>query len=251
MSDPDIPTMPVPKEIDAELAQVIEALIFAAEQPISAATIAEVCKTVTALAPPSEDRIEAIIETLNTAYAETGRAFRIHRWAGGYRMATVSDVAPYLQVLYAERGTRRLSKSLLETLSVVAYQQPVSKSQIDFVRGVDTGYALKKLMEQDFIRIVGRAEGVGRPLLYGTTNRFLERFALHHLEDLPKLREIEELLHDPALQTRPEIQHLNALQEAPDPNLQEAAQEPPTNGHSDSSAPADVPENPQFPEPDV
>lgn len=202
--------------MDAEFAQVVEALVFAAEQPITAASMAEVCQTVTTLAPPSEADIDATVEALNAAYADAGRVFRIHRWAGGYRMATIPEVAPYLQVLYAERGTRRLSRSLLETLAVVAYQQPVSKSEIDFVRGVDTGYALKKLMELDFVDITGRGEGVGRPLLYGTTARFLERFGINALHDLPKMREIEELLADPALQTRPEIQHLQAVQEAPE-----------------------------------
>ena len=132
------------------------------------------------------------------SYRETGRAFRIESWAGGYRMATVREVAPFVRAFVAAEEERRLSRSLLETLSVIAYKQPVTKPEIDFVRGVDADYALKKLLEKSFVTVVGRSEAVGRPLLYGTTDFFLEQFGLAALDELPRPREIEQLLNDPA-----------------------------------------------------
>jgi segregation and condensation protein B len=113
-------------------------------------------------------------------------------------MATVREVAPYVRALVEAEEERRLSRSLLETLAVIAYKQPVTKPEVDFVRGVDAGYALRKLMEKGFAAVVGRSDAVGRPLLYGTTPHFLEQFGLGALDELPRPREIEQLLNDPA-----------------------------------------------------
>ena len=180
------------------LAPVAEALIFAADEPATARRIADVYAGVTGEDAPSEADVRQAVDRLNEAYRETGRAFRIHTWAGGYRMATEPAMAPFLQRFFGGDRPKRLSRALLETLAVLAYRQPVTKPEIDFVRGVDADYALRKLLELGLADVVGRSESVGRPLLYGTTGRFLELFGLASLDELPSLREIEELLADPA-----------------------------------------------------
>ena len=180
------------------LEQVVEGLIFAAEAPMAAARIAEVYALVNGGEPPSSFQVDEMVTQLNEAYAAGGRCFKIYSWAGGYRMATTADVAPYLQAYHDHQRRRKLSRSLLETLAILAYRQPATKPEIDFVRGVDSDYALRKLMELDFVEVQGRSDSLGRPLLYRTTPFFLEQFGLERLEDLPKLREIEDLLSDPA-----------------------------------------------------
>jgi segregation and condensation protein B len=180
-----------------ELQRVAEALIFAGDEPVPAETVAEVYASVRGEEVAGAD-VEEAVEALNRAYRQAGRAFRIRTWAGGYRMATVREVAPYVRALVEAEEERRLSRSLLETLAVIAYKQPVTKPEIDFVRGVDADYALKKLLAKNFVAVVGRSEAVGRPLLYGTTDRFLEQFGLAAIDELPRPREIEQLLNDPA-----------------------------------------------------
>ena len=180
------------------IAQVIEALLFVSDEPVSLQRIMEVLHTVQPAYAPEESEIIAHIDALNQRYESSGSAFRIYEWAGGYRMATVESVAPYIKAYYTEHRKKRLSRSLLETLAIVAYKQPVSKPEVDFIRGVDSGYALGKLMELELITVEGRADAPGRPLLYITTARFLEFFGLKSLEDLPRPREIAELLDDPA-----------------------------------------------------
>jgi segregation and condensation protein B len=180
-----------------ELERLAEALIFTADEPVTPATVTEVYERVLGDAV-GDAAVEAAVEALNLSYQESGRVFRIESWAGGYRMATIAEVAPYVRALVEAEEERRLSRSLLETLAVIAYKQPVTKPEIDFVRGVDAGYALGKLMEKDFAAVVGRSDAVGRPLLYGTTEHFLEQFGLGTLDELPRPREIEQLLNDPA-----------------------------------------------------
>jgi segregation and condensation protein B len=150
------------------------------------------------------------IERLNAYYEETGRAFRIKHWGGGIRMASHPQYARFIRALYDEHRPKKLSRTLMETLSIIAYGQPTTKPEIDFVRGVDSDYAVRKLLEIGLIDIVGRSDSIGRPLLYGTSDRFLEQFGLSSLEALPKLREVEELLGDPAF--KKERLHLLALE---------------------------------------
>ncbi|MFQ5571056.1 MAG: SMC-Scp complex subunit ScpB [Rhodothermales bacterium] len=180
------------------LAQAVEAMVFAADEPVTWERIVAVFGEITQETQPSRERIEAVIEQLNQKYEEQHSAFRIRHWGGGYRMSTTVEVAPYLKALYRQDRHRRLTRSLMETLAILAYRQPATKPEIDFIRGVDADYALRKLLEIGLIDVVGRGDSVGRPLLYGTTQRFLEEFGLAELMDLPNLREIEELLSDPA-----------------------------------------------------
>jgi segregation and condensation protein B len=174
----------------------VEALVFASDVPLRAEDVARAVGEVTGAEVPP-DAVAASVERLNGEYEGTDRAYRIHAWGGGYRMATTEEAAPFLRVLFAQEDERRLSRSLLETLAVVAYRQPVTKPEVDHVRGVGSDYALRSLLEKDFVAIAGRSDGVGRPLLYGTTDRFLDQFGLGSLDDLPRPREIDELLADP------------------------------------------------------
>lgn len=183
---------------NATLERVAEALIFAADEPVGSGAIAGVYTEVTGNEEVDAAAVDEAVERLNRDYADSGRTFRIHAWAGGYRMATIREVAPFVRALVAAEEERRLSRSLMETLSVIAYKQPVSKPEVDFVRGVDADYAIKKLLEKKFVTVVGRSEAIGRPLLYGTTDFFLEQFGLNALNELPRPREIEQLLNDPA-----------------------------------------------------
>jgi len=178
----------------------VEALVFAAEEPIGAKTIANSWAEATGLDVPDPSEIEQAIERINHALVETGRPYAIEKWGGGYRFATRKGLAPFLKALFVTDRQRKLSRTLMESLAILAYRQPVSRSELEFVRGVDCDYAIRKLLEFGLIDVVGRSEKVGRPLLYGTTERFLELFGLHSLDQLPNLRELESILDDPAFQ---------------------------------------------------
>lgn len=187
-----------PSTEDHTLREAAEAIIFAADEPVALSRIAEIVAEVTGRAQPPEAEVEAVIERLNETYEAEGRALEIKKWAGGYRMVTRSSLSPFVKMLYVEEQETSLSRSLMETLAVIAYRQPVTRPEVDFVRGVNSDYAIRKLLEMDLVSVEGRADSVGRPLLYGTTDRFLEQFGLETLDDLPTLREVEDLLDDPA-----------------------------------------------------
>ncbi len=167
--------------------QLVEALILAAGEPISAAKLADI---VPHLKPA---RARELVADLSREYEEQGRGFEIWEVAGGYQLRTRPELAPYVRQLLKERPLR-LSKAAIETLSVVAYKQPVTRAEVEHVRGVDAGPMLRSLVERGLVKIAGHREVPGRPMLYGTTKRFLETFGLRRLEDLPTLREIDELL---------------------------------------------------------
>jgi len=167
--------------------QIVEALVVAAPEPVSAARLADVVPRLT----PA--RARELVEELREDYEREGRAFEIWEVAGGYQIRTRADFAPYLRQLQKERPLR-LSRAALETLSVVAYKQPVTRAEIEHVRGVDAGPVLRSLLDRKLLRIAGHREVPGRPILYATSRRFLEVFGLARLEDLPTLREIDSLL---------------------------------------------------------
>ena len=131
--------------------------------------------------------LDASIEELNAAYAATGRTFRIEHVAGGLRVMTLPEHAPTLEALHRTGAGGKLTPSQLETLAVVAYRQPVLRAEVEAIRGVACGETLRGLMEAHLVRIIGRADEVGRPMLYGTTKRFLEVFGLASTRDLPEV----------------------------------------------------------------
>jgi segregation and condensation protein B len=170
--------------------RIVEALVLGAPEPVSARKIAEV---VPGLEP--EDAV-AIVAELGREYEELGRAFEIWEVAGGYQLRTRPEYASYLRLLHRERPLR-LSRAALETLAVVAYRQPVTRAEVEAVRGVEVDAVIRSLLERQLVRIAGHREVPGRPMLYATTKRFLEVFGLGELDDLPTLREMEELLPPP------------------------------------------------------
>ena len=171
--------------------RIVEAILLATPEPISPARIAEV------LPRCNPSQVRAIVRDLNEEYVERHSAFEIWEVAGGFQMRSLPEFAPYLRQL---QGTRplRLSQAALESLAIIAYRQPVTRAEIEHVRGVDAGAVLRSLLERDLIRVAGHREVPGRPMVYATTRRFLEVFGLASLSDLPTLREIEELLRDRA-----------------------------------------------------
>jgi segregation and condensation protein B len=160
--------------------RIVEAVLFASEAPLAPAEIARAAEGLDAAA------VEAAIEELRREYEAEDRAFQIYRLGDGYQVLTRPEYAPYLERFDAVPKSGRLSQAALETLAIVAYRQPVSRVEIDEIRGVNSGPVLRTLQERGLIEVVGRAEGLGRPLLYGTTRRFLEHFGLRSLEDLPR-----------------------------------------------------------------
>ena len=175
-----------------EKRRIVEALILSSSEPISAVKLAEIipyCKP---------GHAKDFVNELNTEYAEQDRAFEIWEVAGGYQLRTRAEFSGYLQKLQKER-ILRLSQAALETLAIVAYRQPATRAEIEEVRGVDVGAVLKSLLERHLIRIAGQREVPGRPMLYGTTRRFLEVFGLDQLKDLPTLREVDELMGEQGL----------------------------------------------------
>jgi segregation and condensation protein B len=175
-----------------EKRQVLEALLLAAPEPVSAQKLAGVLGEETT---PTE--VRGLLAALEAEYAEAGRGFRIEEVAGGYQLRTLPELAPWLQRLRPQPPLR-LSRAGLETLAIVAYKQPVTRAELEHVRGVDVGAVLASLLERKLVRIAGHREVPGHPMLYATTRRFLEVFGLGSLSDLPTLREIEELLRERA-----------------------------------------------------
>jgi segregation and condensation protein B len=176
---------------DLQLQMNIEAVIFASEEAVTLQTIRHVTgKNL------DSGELQAIVDRLNFEYAATGRTFHIHRIAGGYRFFTKPEFGDILKKLLAPKILRRLSQSLLEVLAVIAYNQPVARSEIQQIRGVSPDYAIDRLLLRGFIEVRGRADSPGKPLQYGTTKEFLDLFHLSSLKDLPKLREIKEILQE-------------------------------------------------------
>jgi segregation and condensation protein B len=164
---------------------VVEAVLFSTDAPLTAAKLAQILD----IGTPGD--VKGHIEALNRRYEESASAFRVQQIAGGYQMFTLPAYAPWIAKLRKARSESRLSQAALETLAIVAYKQPIIRADIEAIRGVAVGDLLVRLREMKLIKIVGRAEEVGRPLLYGTTKRFLEVFGLSSIKDLPKLDEEE------------------------------------------------------------
>jgi segregation and condensation protein B len=172
-----------------ERRRILEALLLSSGEPVTAARLGRI------VPESSAKTVREDIEALNASYAAEGRGFRIEEVAGGHQLRTLPELAPFVQQLEPVPPLR-MSRAGLETLSIIAYKQPVTRAEIEHVRGVDAGPLLRGLLERRLVRIAGHREVPGRPILYATTPRFLEIFGLAALSDLPTLREIEELLRD-------------------------------------------------------
>jgi segregation and condensation protein B len=183
--------------MDNTYLNVIEALIFSSDDSLSAEEIINSIKGIDGEDTEiTKEDIEASVDELNKKYSDENIAFRIKRIADGYVYATTHEFAKYVGYLSSERAKRRLSQAALETLSIIAYKQPVTKPELETIRGVNSDYMLTTLLEKKLIAIKGRAETVGRPLLYCTTDEFLKYFGLNTISDLPKPRELDEIMQD-------------------------------------------------------
>ena len=169
----------------SELKRVVEALIFAAESPLS---LDRLCQ----LTDRSRVEVRPVIKLLQDEYPPAQRGFSLTEVAGGYQFRTDSDLAPWLRKLSKERPFR-FSPAALETLAIIAYRQPITRAEIEYLRGVDSGGVMKTLLDKGLLRILGKKEVPGRPLMYGTSRQFLELFGLRELADLPTLKEFSGL----------------------------------------------------------
>lgn len=174
-------------EASARLVSIVESLLFAANKPLGVREIRQLLKDA------SQRQIQLALKQLGRDLQ--GRGIVLAQVAGGFRLRTDPENSRWVQLLLAERPAR-LSRSQLETLAVIAYRQPVTKPEVDHIRGVDCGAVMKILLDHDLVRIVGRKEEPGRPHLYGTTLKFLEFFNLRSLRDMPDLHEFRELTEE-------------------------------------------------------
>lgn len=199
-----------PPAADAEVAEIaatVEAILLATDAPLSAARIAQVAEL------PGRREVRQAVEQLNEKYERMGCAFRIEQLAGGYQMLTLPEYHDVVGRLLKAKGDSRLSQAAMETLAVVAYRQPVLRADIEAIRGVACGEVLRGLIDKQLVKIVGRAEVLGRPMLYGTTRRFLDLFGLSSLKDLPKVEELRSGAAEPA----GAVEALAAPSDAPPP----------------------------------
>jgi len=173
------------------LGACVEAILLTTDKPLTSAKLAQALSLDGSTKPGA--RIDRAIESLNDVYEQTGRSFRIQNVAGGYRVMTEPDFAPALLAMHGIRQSHKLSKPALETLAIVAYRQPATRAHIEAIRGVSCGEVLKSLLERRLLDIVGRAEELGRPMLYGTSKNFLEIFGLSSIRDLPTVSDIPDM----------------------------------------------------------
>jgi segregation and condensation protein B len=169
------------------LAAVLEALLFVSPEPVSVTRLA------TAVGNVSKVEVEQALLRLEQDLSQEGRGIQLVKLAGGYRLVTKAEYAPWLKRMDKAKAAQKLSRSALESLAIIAYKQPLVRAEIEEIRGVETSGVLRTLLERKLVRIVGRKEVPGRPIMYGTTKFFLEHFGLQDITQLPPLREFKEL----------------------------------------------------------
>jgi len=162
----------------------VEALIFCSPQPVTGAEIQHCLTELLGTEVPMAD-IEAALAHLVAHYRASDQAFHIVATGGGHQFLTKPNFQPSVNILLKQTAKKRLSNAALETIAIIAYKQPVTKAQVEQIRGVGCDYAIQKLLEKELIEIRGKSEAVGRPLIYGTTQRFMDYFGLNNLKDLP------------------------------------------------------------------
>src|SRR3989338_4172124 len=199
-----------------QIKNIIEAMLFVSDKPLFVSEIKSVLES------PEANQIKDVIAELAGEYETQGRALKIKEIAGGYQIVTDPVLAPWLKKLYKTAGADRLSGPSLETLAIIAYKQPATKPEIETIRGVNVDGVLKTLIEKNLVRILGDRETVGHPIIYGTTQEFLQYFGLNSLEELPKLEEFHFTEKDIELpeHLQKEEEEQNELSEPPQENRQ-------------------------------
>ncbi len=170
--------------------QIVEAVLFASDAPLTADEISRADETL------DEDKVEAALQALRAEYDDAHRAFEVVELAEGYQILTRPEFATYLERFDNVPRSSRLSGPALETLAIIAYRQPIGRLEVEYIRGVGASGVIRTLQERALVEVVGRAEGLGRPLLYGTTRHFLEHFGFRSLEDLPRPEELPVVLRE-------------------------------------------------------
>ncbi len=182
--EPELPDDSDESDNEMTLESVIEAVLFASDESLTTARLANITESTT-------KQVREHIKNLNKKYKANNSAFRIEQIAGGFQMLTLSRYNHWLKKLLRARSETKLSPAAMETLAIIAYKQPVIRADIEAIRGVAVGEVIRSLSYKGLVKIVGRAEILGRPMLYGTTKKFLEVFGLNTLKDLPKIEELK------------------------------------------------------------
>jgi segregation and condensation protein B len=221
------------------LPSIIEAVLFAADEPIPITKLAEI-------AGVTPDEARAATDKLNEEYEAGNRSFRVHRVAQGFQLYTRAEYADWVRRLYSHSSTQRLSKAALEVLAIIAYNQPVTRPDIEKLRNVDCSGPLLTLLERRLIATAGRAHRPGNPFLYRTTREFLRYFGLEKIEDLPQMEELGEFLatHQPIEARQGQVFDNLAVDLRPPVGEQAPAQSDGSDG-SDAAVQPDVPEPPE------
>ncbi len=180
---------------DYELKSILESLLFVSTEPLVLDQLFRVL-ALEGQEPVDRGQVLMILQKLQEEYREMGRGLQLVEVAGGYQLTTRPEHAPWIKQLHTVRTASRLSRPALETLAIVTYRQPVTTPEIEAIRGVDCSGVLRTLLERRLIKIVGRKEAVGKPMLYGTTQEFLQHFGLRELSELPPLKDLEEVTRE-------------------------------------------------------
>lgn len=178
-------------------AQIVEAVLFTSDAPLRAEEIARADESL------DEDEVEGAVQQLQAHYLESDRAFDVVEVAEGYQILTRPEYAPYLDRFDTIPRASRLSGPALETMAIIAYRQPIGRLEIEYVRGVGSTAVIRTLQDRGLVEVVGRGEGIGRPLLYGATLRFLEHFGFKSIEELPRPEELPVILRDTSVAILP------------------------------------------------
>lgn len=196
-TDTEAGTPPEPSADHADLDARVESIIFSSSRPVTAGRIAETLET---LRQPgvSASEIDAATARLNEVYERTSRSFRIEHVAGGYRVMTQPEHAELLATFHRRQASGRLSRAAVESLAIIAYKQPITRARLEAIRGVGCGEVLRSLLERRLVAVTGRAEELGRPMLYGTTRHFLDTFGIDSIKELPTLEALQAQAQEPS-----------------------------------------------------
>jgi len=197
--------------VSTELKNIVESIIFASEEEVNSKQIKDIIDRSGLRISIAE--VEESVNELNEEYKNGNKSFEILKIAGGFSFATKKEYGRFIGKLFEDKQRKKLSPSALETLAIIAYKQPITRSEMEFIRGVNVDYIVNSLLEKEMITIHGRAEAPGRPILYGTTKNFLKVLGLNSLEDLPKLKEINEILKNQEIEgiTEADIELFNSV----------------------------------------
>lgn len=187
------------------LSSVIESIIFASPEPVAVSDLCKILNQHEAALSISTQEVHEVVDFLMDKHERCGLSFSIRKVGDRYQFATRSVYHSWLKGFQHVNENRKLSQTAIETLSIIAYKQPVTKPEIDQIRGVDSGYSVKTLLEKNLVEVAGRKQVPGKPLMYRTSSAFLEHFGLTEVQELPRPREIDEILQDKGMEEHRQV----------------------------------------------